>query len=93
MEQSSAEGDVQSKSIFRFLFMFSVEAICSFPRGNQCQSKSFADKELDPLPGKVALSPVTPETKTQLRPSTPTDKYKQIWHFFVVGASKDITKI
>lgn len=89
MEQSSAEGDEQSKSILRFSFMCSAEAICSFPQGNQCQSKSLAGKDLDPLTGKVALSPVPPETKLTL--SLPTHKCKQIYHIFVVVALKDVT--
>lgn len=66
MEQSSIEGAraEQSKFILRCLLKCSGEAICPFPRGNHCQSKSFLDKELNLSPGKVALSPVTPETQT-----------------------------
>lgn len=37
---------------FEMLLQVFREAICSFPRGNQCQSK-FVDKELKPSPGKV----------------------------------------
>lgn len=45
------------------------EAICFFSffffsGGNQCQSESMADKELNLSPGKVGLSPLTPEMLT-----------------------------